>query len=480
MWRSPRPAAQQVSVTTPVPAQAFRFATPVLPTPVALIVARWLARALVLVVGLPFRFPVATVAAVASLLVWHVFGWVAVAVVWSLIDVGLLVWWRRWPSSFRHWVGLRMLAAWRWWWVYARQWQPVLVVAGLAETYQERQYLPRIRRVTCSAWADRVRVRLVAGTTPADFENRVAELAHGFGAPSCRVTVLGPRDVVLEFPRWDTLAEPIAALDVPAVPDLGALPVGLQEDGTPWRLRLHGTHVLVVGVTGAGKGSVIWSAIRAMLPALEDGTAQVWAVDPKRMELSYGRSLFARYADTGEAAVALLEEAVAEMQDRAERYAGHRRSHTPTTGDPFVVVVLDEVAFLTAYHPDRDVRRHAENAIATLTSQGRSVGFCVLAALQDPRKEVMNLRNLFPDKIALRLDEASQVDMVLGEGARDRGANAHLIDPMLPGVAFVRLEGSPMPVRVRAAYVSDDDIDTMTADHTSAATVELHVVGGAA
>ena len=70
--------------------------------------------------------------------------------------------------------------------------------------------------------------------------------------------------------------------------------------------------------------------------------------------------------------------------------------------------------------------------------------------------------------------------MVLGEGARDRGANAHLIDPMLPGVAFVRLEGSPMPVRVRAAYVSDDDIDTMTADHTSAATVELHVVGGAA
>src|SRR5690606_22958013 len=182
--------------------------------------------------------------------------------------------------------------------------------------------------------------------------------------------VLGPRDVVLEFPRWDTLAEPIAALDVPAVPDLGALPVGLQEDGTPWRLRLHGTHVLVVGVTGAGKGSVIWSAIRAMLPALEDGTAQVWAVDPKRMELSYGRSLFARYADRGEAAVALLEEAVAEMQDRAERYAGRRRSHTPTTGDPFTVVVLDEVAFLTAYHPDRDVRRRAENATATLTSQG--------------------------------------------------------------------------------------------------------------
>jgi hypothetical protein len=40
------------------------------------------------------------------------------------------------------------------------------------------------------------------------------------------------------------------------------------------------------------------------------------------------------------------------------------------------------------------------------------VGYCVVAALQDPRKEVLNIRNLFPDKIALRLDEAAQVDMV--------------------------------------------------------------------
>ncbi|GAA3729563.1 hypothetical protein GCM10022402_07800 [Salinactinospora qingdaonensis] len=220
-------------------------------------------------------------------------------------------------------------------------------------------------------------------------------------------------------------------------------------------------------MTGSGKGSVIWSAIRAMLPALSTGTAQVWAIDPKRMELSYGRPLFAAYADTGETALELLEAAVATMHERAARYAGTKRGHTPSVDDPFIVVVVDEVAFLTAYHPDRDVRRRAENALATLTSQGRSVGLAVLAALQDPRKEVLNLRNLFPDKIALRLDEASQVDMVLGEGARERGANAHLIDPDLPGVAFVRLEGSPAPVRVRAAYVSDDDIDHMTATHTS-------------
>jgi S-DNA-T family DNA segregation ATPase FtsK/SpoIIIE len=373
-----------------------------------------------------------------------------------------LVWWRTWPDSYRTWVTLRLLAWWRHVFVYRRHWQPVLVISGLAESYQERRYLPRIRRVSCSEWADRVRVSLVAGTSPAEFETRVAELAHGFGAPSCRVVMEGPRKITLEFPRHDTLAEPLSALDLPDRVDLGALPVGVCEDGSPWRLRLHGTHVLVAGVTGSGKGSVIWSAIRAMLPAIDAGTAQLWAIDPKRMELSYGRRLFAQYADTGEAAVAVLEAAVERMQDRARRYAGKRRSHTPTTEDPFVLVVLDEVAFLTAYHPDRDIRKRSENAIATLTSQGRSVGFAVLAALQDPRKEVMNLRNLFPDKVALRLDEASQVDMILGEGARDRGANAHLIDPTLPGVGFVRMETSPAPVRVRAAYVSDDNITAMT------------------
>ncbi|MFC3997858.1 FtsK/SpoIIIE domain-containing protein [Nocardiopsis sediminis] len=461
MLRSNGSGAEQVQPTTPVPAQSFRFSTPVVDTPGIFVLGSWLVRLVRLLVLLPFRFPVAVITASVSVLVFNHLGWVWLAVAWTVADLGLLVWWRRWPQTFRRYVALRVLAAWRWLSVYQRHWQPVLVVAGLAESYQERRYLPRIRRVTCTDWADRVRVRLVAGTSPADMEQRVSELAHGFGAPSCRVSVLGARDVVLEFPRHDTLADPLDAMPVPEEPDLAALPVGAGEDGEPWLLRLHGTHVLVVGVTGAGKGSVLWSAIRAMLPAIHDGTAEVRAIDPKRMELSYGRTLFADYADDGKAAVELLEQAVADMQERAERYAGIQRSHVPSTRDPFVVVVLDEVAFLTAYHPDRDVRRRAENAIATLTSQGRSVGFCVLAALQDPRKEVMNLRNLFPDKVALRLDEAGQVDMVLGEGARDRGALAHLIDPGLPGVAFVKLEGSPSPVRVRAAYVTDEDIDRM-------------------
>jgi len=104
------------------------------------------------------------------------------------------------------------------------------------------------------------------------------------------------------------------------------------------------------------------------------------------------------------------------------------------------------------------------NALATLTTQGRAVGYCVVAALQDPRKDVLTIRNLFPDRIAMRLDEPEQTDMVLGDGARDRGAACELIstDPAIgAGVAFVRLESDPDPVRVRAGWVSDHDIRTL-------------------
>ena len=84
--------------------------------------------------------------------------------------------------------------------------------------------------------------------------------------------------------------------------------------------------------------------------------------------------------------------------------------------------------------------------------------------LQDPRKEVLNIRNLFPDKIALRLDEPTQADLVLGDGAHDRGALCEEIsaDPATgAGVGYVRLETSPDPVRVRAGFVTDTDIHDM-------------------
>lgn len=246
-----------------------------------------------------------------------------------------------------------------------------------------------------------------------------------------------------------------------------------------------GTHLLLAGSTGAGKASLIWGIIRAMLPALLDGTARIWGADPKLMELAFGRAIFdtyGRYAADAAAVAAMLEDAVAEMHDRAAHFAGQHRDHTPTAEHPFIVIFIDETAFLTAYHPDKTLRDRVKAALATLTTQGRAVGFCVVAALQDPRKEVMNIRNLFPDRIVMRLDEADQVDLVLGPGARDRGALADLISntpEVGAGVAYVRLATHPDPVRVRAGWVTDADIRAMTALMTPAPSLQA-IEGGEA
>jgi len=344
-----------------------------------------------------------------------------------------------------------------------------MTIAGLPPLYRGRITLPVLGKVAAGACADLVTVRLVSGQSPKLFADRADELAHGFEVLSCRIRTAGPGLVMLELVRRDALAAVIPALPVPASPDLRGLPVGRREDGAVFTIRLHGTHLLIAGATGAGKGSYLWGLVRAMLPAMAAGLVRVHACDPKLMELAFGRALFERFgkyaADPADIAD-LLEADVKDMQERAARFAGCQRDHTPTQEHPFVVVLVDEVAFLTAYQADRKLKERILAALATLTTQGRAVGYCVVAALQDPRKEVLNIRNLFPDKIALRLDEPSQADLVLGDGARDRGARCDEIasDPATgAGVGYVRLEGDPDPVRVRAAFVSDDDIRVMAA-----------------
>lgn len=80
----------------------------------------------------------------------------------------------------------------------------------------------------------------------------------------------------------------------------------------------------------------------------------------------------------------------------------------------------------------------------------------------------------------MHLDEPEQADMVLGDGAHDRGAACELISPIPSvgaGVAFVRLETDPDPVRVRAAWVSDADIRDLAARCYQDSLIPLEIEG---
>jgi DNA segregation ATPase FtsK/SpoIIIE, S-DNA-T family len=476
-----------VQINNPDPFAVPVWRSPVHHTPGWLITIVQLLRLIKALIKFLVRHPLITLT--SGLLAWSGWelGWPGPVLVLAVIAVVLGVWWWRWRASFRRHVLDRMLGKWRRW-HYQRHWAAVMTIGRLAPVYQGRLLLPLLGKVTSTPFTDRVLTGIVSGQSAEDFARRSEALAHGFGALLCRVRSSRPGWLVLEFVRRDALAAIIPALPIPAHADLNGLAIGRREDGQVWAVRLHGTHLLVAGATGAGKGSIIWGLIRALFPALQAGVVQLLGADPKRMELSYGREIFdthGAYAADPAAILAMLEDAVADMQDRAESLGGKQRDHTPTVEHPFVVIIVDEVAFLTAYHPDKNLRDKIKAALATLTTQGRAVGYCVVAALQDPRKEVMSIRNLFPDRIAMRLDEPEQVDMVLGDGARDRGAAAELIssDPAVgAGVAFVRLESDPDPVRVRSAWVADADIRAMAAScgHGNAVPLAAIEAGAAA
>jgi DNA segregation ATPase FtsK/SpoIIIE, S-DNA-T family len=478
---------QLAQVDNPDPFAPPVWRSPIYHTPGWVIAIMQLARAIIVLVKFLARHPVLDLVLTVEAFAWSQAGWPGPVTLTSTVTAALIAWRIRWPASFSRFIGSPVRGKWRRW-HYQRHWLAVLTIARLVPVYRGQVLVPVLGKVTSTRYTDRLPVRLVSGQAAADFAARAENLAQGFGALICRVRSARPGFLILEFVRRDALAAIIPALGIGGHADLKALAVGRREDGSPWLVRLHGTHLLIAGATGAGKGSVIWSLIRAMLGLLRAGLVRILAADPKVMELAYGRAIFdtcGSYAATPEAIVAMLEAAVTDMQGRAAQLAGKQRDHTPTTEYPFVVVLVDEVAFLTAYQPDRNLRDRVKAALATLTTQGRAVGYCVVAALQDPRKEVMSIRNLFPDRIAMRLDEPEQVDMVLGDGARDRGATADLIstDPEVgAGVAFVRLEADPDPVRVRAAWVADEDIRAMAAQCIAAFAPdrELHAVEGEA
>jgi FtsK/SpoIIIE family len=372
-------------------------------------------------------------------------------------DVFALVWaWRTWVELGPH-LGLATVDP-----RTARQILPALGGSGgLVLNPGEAEWIVPRLVFRPTGWGFTATGRLVAGMVPGDFADKTDALCHAWYAHSIRVSSPERGWVRLTVLRRDPLAAPVRPAPILPAPDLMALPIGRREDGRVWTVRLLGRHILIAGSTGAGKGSVQWSLLRALGPLLASGVVQVWTADPKRMEFPAGLVLFARYAADPDGIVVLVEDAARVLDARAERLAGHTRQHVPSAEDPLVVLNLDEIAFLTAYLPDRKLRERFGAALARILTQGRAVGVLVVAALQDPRKEVLTLRGLFPTRIALRLDDESQVNMVLGDGALERGAACHLIpadERTGAGGAYIVDEADPWPVRVRATHVTDADI----------------------
>ncbi len=310
-----------------------------------------------------------------------------------------------------------------------------------------------------------IEVQMVGGQKLSDWTNddTTDALAQYLGVPKVLVSQSSPGFLRMELRTFDTLAAPVGAPSVASTGvDLEAVPVGIREDGRTWLLRILYAHILLAGAMGSGKGSVLWSLINGIGPAIKAGFVDVWMADPKGgMEFGCGERLWVRFETTADGILAMLTEAVFVMDERAARLrAAGVRKHVPTVDEPLILIVIDEAAALSSY-ATREQQEQFRQFTGLLLSKGRAVGVSVIAALQDPSKETMPNRQLFPVRVGLRLDEPTQTAMVHGQGAKDRGALCHEIPDTTPGVGYVGEDGTTEFVRVRAFWISDDQADAI-------------------
>ncbi len=451
--------------------------TPAIRVRLGWLIAWKIAKGIGLMVYLYVRHLLFTGPATAVVLVAWVYGWRGLGLVTlSVAALGGLWRWRH-RESLRRFVLYPLRAKVRRIRLNTK-FAPAMVTSGLAIAYRGQLLIPQVVRFQSRRWFDVVTVRMVAGQIPEDFARVALRLAHTFDV---RMIKVHPGDrpdrVVLHLLHGDPLARIVKPMPVVAVPNFTALVVALQEDGMPFALSLFGNQFLVVGATGSGKSSAAWSFIRALAGGVASGLVRLWVFDPKGgMEMSAGAPMFDRFLCEGYGQMAdSLDTAVREMRERASRLRGITRQHTPSATEPVTVIVIDELAALTAY-ADRAMRERIKQSLGILLTQGRAVGFHVLAMVQDPRKEVLPFRDLFTIRIGLRMNEPEQVDLVLGDGARDQGALCDRISAATPGVAYALQDGNPVPAPVRFSYLSDEDIAEMARAYGRAGVINGHTL----
>jgi S-DNA-T family DNA segregation ATPase FtsK/SpoIIIE len=421
---------------------------------------------------------------VALLAWWHWWGWASLATTAGVVT-GVLTGWRLLDlRSFDAGAGRYLRAWWLRWNVYSPKLPEWLHACGLGikETAPlvvaltplrrplgrgrrpARAQLPTVLGVRSGASWDEVRVRLIPGQKPEDADEATRALASARGVARCQIRELTPNVVSIDFQRRNLLADPVACPDLAKLVNVPGTAVDLRrvwsgrtEYGQDWHVPLAGGHTLVAGATGAGKNSVMWCPLVSIAPAIRDGLVRVSGIDPKGMELAYGRRIFHRYAVTGTDALTVLDELIEAMDARKSEFAGWVRSVPISPAHPLELLEFDEIGALTKY-TDRKTREAITERVALLTTQGRALGFTVRGYVQEPTKDTVPVRELFPRRICLRVSAKSHVGMVLGDQAYERGAWANRITEAEAGVGYVFGEGLREPLRIRAGWVPDDTI----------------------
>lgn len=310
----------------------------------------------------------------------------------------------------------------------------------------------------------RLDVKMLDGQTLDDYIKVAEPLAEATGSLEVRPQRLARGTVSLLFVLLDPLEGAVAGFNWPAEFDKRNAPIAMDEYGKS--VNWPFSHTLIVGATGSGKGSALWSIIRTLLPGKDAGLVQFYGIDPKIADLNEGYSLFEELAFDAPDIADLLDRLVDEMNDRR----GGARRFEATEERPYIVLFIDEILSLRDA-ADKKQAAIIDQSLLYLLSKGRSLGMYVIGAVQrGDKRAVGEIRDFFSVFIGLRLTNATETNMVLGEGATDEGARNHKLAPATDandyataGLGWMSTDDGM--TRLRFPFTNDDYIEHIVTEY---------------
>lgn len=314
-----------------------------------------------------------------------------------------------------------------------------------------------------------------AGVKVSKIRNLSDDIKLNMAAKDIRIEapIPGKNAIGIEIPN--KVASPVGLAEIFKSKDFSqaksplTIGLGLDISGRPIVTNIKKMpHGLIAGATGSGKSVCINTILTSLIYQATPRDVRFLLIDPKMVELaSYNDipHLVSPVITDVKAATQALKWAVEEMEERYQKFVSIgardiesynqkiKNDEESTEKMPYLVIVIDELADLMMMAP-QDV----EDSISRIAQKARACGIHLLLATQRPSVDVITglIKANIPTRIAFSV--ASQVDSrtIIDQVGADRLLGKG-------DMLFVE-NGARHPLRIQGAFVSDEEIDRITAD----------------